>query len=323
LLIFVFKRKFGISSIRFSSVKLFNGIKPSFKYRLRNIPFVLFLLAIVLLLIALARPRIGSNPIYSEGIAIQMILDRSSSMIEERLMVGNNVVTYFDAAKNVAKDFIVGSSALNGRPNDAIGFSSFAGFSQENCPLTLDHTNLARIIDAINPAIPNSAEDGTAIGDAIYHSTLMLISADEYIKSDKKEYSVKSKIIILLTDGINNRGMEIEKAVGFAKENKIKIYSILFAGKQMQDAIEYRMGNILAQVNKLDYASKETEGKFYLAFDDKTLLDVYKDIDSLEKSQIKETYDNYFELFPFFLIAGFVLLIIEMILSQTIFRRLP
>jgi len=292
----------------------------------------------MLFLIAFARPRIGDqlSVDYTEGIAIQMVIDRSSSMTEPIIIEGKRV-NYLHAAKSVAKDFILGNdSGLSGRPNDIIGFSSFALYVQENCPLTLDHKNLVRIIDSIKTAIPNSPEDGTAIGDAIFHSVLSLVSADEYIKStednndeykpkstQQDEYTVKSKIVILLTDGLNRYGIDIDEASKYAKENDIKVYPILFAGKKLQELLQLNNRRVISHINKLKKSAETTEGKFFMAFDNRSLHQVYREIDKLEKSKIKESYFRYFELFPYFIIAGLILLILQMILSQTVFRRIP
>lgn len=326
VLIYLYLMKKRRSAILFSSVKLFDGIKPSIKHRLRHIPFILFILGLTCLLIALARPRKGDELAvdYTEGIAIQMVLDRSSSMVEEPLIIDGERKTYFDAAKNVATDFIAGNKELSGRKNDMIGLSSFAAYVQENCPMTLDHKNLVRIIDNVRPAIPRTKEDGTAIGDAIYHSVLTQVSTEEYLKENDDEYSIKSKVMILLTDGFQTAGeKEIKEGAEFAGDNDIKVYTILFAGRSLQQAINRGNREVIAYINQLKDAADITGAEFYLAFDNESLIDVYEDIDRLEKSKIKESYFRYHELFPYFLIAGLILLFLEMILSETLFRRIP
>lgn len=334
LLVYIYKRR--SSAVIFSSLSLFRGIKMSLKYRLRHIPFILFLASIILFLTAFARPRVGDqlSVDYTEGIAIQMVIDRSSSM-REALIINQQQMNYLEAAKNVAKDFILGNrGGLSGRPNDIVGFSSFALYVQENCPLTLDHKNLVRIIDSVKTAIPNSPEDGTAIGDAIFHSVLSLVSADEYIRSkgesedapkstQSNEYTVKSKIVILLTDGLNRYGMEISEASEYAKKNDIKVYPILFAGKKLQEAYQLGDRRVISHINNLKKSAETTNGKFFMAFDNRSLHQVYREIDKLEKSKIKESYFRYFELFPYFIIAGLILLLLQIILSQTIFRKIP
>ncbi|MFW5799233.1 MAG: vWA domain-containing protein [Spirochaetota bacterium] len=313
------------AKISFSSINLFDKVKPSLKHRLRFIPFILLILAMTMFIIAFARPRIGDELAvdYTEGIAIQMVLDRSSSMTKEPIRVDNEIITYFQAAKGVAQKFIKGNSeTLEGRPNDLIGFSSFSGYVQENCPLTLDHDNLTRIIESINP-VEFKQEDGTAIGDAIYHSVLTLISTDEYFRQSKDNYTVKSKVIILLTDGFNNTGMNIQDASKFAIDNDIKIYPILFAGKELQNEIRRRNKQVLANLSVLEETAKETKGRFFLAFDNQSLIDVYNEIDKLEKSKIKESYFRYYELFPTFILIGLGLIVLSIILSNTVFRQLP
>jgi Ca-activated chloride channel homolog len=326
LLVYLYLRKRRRSAILFSSVKLFDGVRPSLRYRLRHIPFILFIAGLLCLTIALARPRRGDELAvdYTEGIAIQMVLDRSSSMVDEKTTIGGEVRTYFDVAKEVAIDFIEGNEELSGRKNDMIGLSSFAAYVQENCPMTLDHKNLVRIVDSVRPAMPRTKEDGTAIGDAIYHSVLTQVSTEEYLKENDDEYFIQSKIMILLTDGIQTAGeKEIKQAAEFAKDNDIKVYTILFAGKSLQRAINMRNQQIIAYLNQLQDAADLTGAEFYLAFDNESLRQVYENIDQLEKSKIKESYYRYHELFSYFLIAGLVLLFLEMILSETGFRKVP
>jgi Ca-activated chloride channel family protein len=326
LLVYLYLRKRRRSAILFSSVKLFNGVRASLRYRLRHIPFILFIAGLLCLMIALARPRKGDELAvdYTEGIAIQMVLDRSSSMVDEKTTIGGEVRTYFDVAKEVAIDFIEGNEELSGRKNDMIGLSSFAAYVQENCPMTLDHKNLVRTVDSVRPAIPRTKEDGTSIGDAIYHSVLTQVSTEEYLKENDDEYSIQSKIMILLTDGIQTAGeKEIKQAAEFAKDNDIKVYTILFAGKSLQRAINMRNQQIIAYLNQLQDAADLTGAEFYLAFDNESLRQVYENIDQLEKSKIKESYYRYHELFSYFLIAGLALLFLEMILSETVFRKVP
>ncbi len=311
------------ATLIFSSTSFFQKPKPSLKMRLRHIPFILVVLAMICLLLALARPRMGDEQAkdYNQGIAIQMVLDRSGSMTQKHIVINGKKVNYFEAAKKVAKDFILGNEGLLGRPNDLIGFSSFATYVQENCPLTLDHDNLGNIIDFLKSALPK--ENRTAIGESVYHSVLMLVSLNDYLKNNKDDYSVQSKIIILLTDGENNWGRDLTTAARFAKKNKIRIYPIFLGNRGFKRALENGHPVAVQVIQGLRHLANETQGKFQLAFDNESLIQVYKEIDKLEKSNIKESYFRYRELFQYLLIAAFVLLLLEIILSETVFRRIP
>lgn len=325
LIILYYFRKKKQASILFSSLSFFEGIRPSVKFRLRHIPFFIFILAYISLLVAFSRPRLGHElkRDYKEGIAIQIILDRSSSMVKSPIQTENNkVVTYFELNKNVAKNFILGNEELPGRPSDIIGFSSFAAFVEENCPLTLDHKNLTRIIDTVKTVVFQS-EDGTAIGDAIYFSVLNLITIDEYILFDNEDYTIKSKIIILLTDGLNNTGRDVKSASEFAKDNNIKLYPIMYANQGLQKAINAGDAFVLKHINELEDSAEKTNGKFFLIRSSRELNNIYKEIDELEKSKLEEASLRYTELFPYFIIAALVLLLLEIMLSQTIFKRIP
>ncbi len=198
------RHKEDTSDIRYSTLSPFRSFKPGVRERLRHVPFALRMLGIALLIVALARPQTtasGQN-IYTEGIDIAMLLDISTSMLAEDFQP-NRV----EAAKEVAQHFI------EGRQNDRIGLVIFAGQSFTQCPMTLDYRVLKNLLRQVKPGM---VEDGTAIGMAIAQGVNRL-----------KDSKAKSKVMILLTDGVNNRG-EIDPltAAQIAQTFNIRIYTI-------------------------------------------------------------------------------------------------
>src|SRR3972149_764864 len=191
-------------SINYSSLKIFKSVSPNWKERLRHLPFILRCIAVGLFIVALARPQSFSSGenIYAEGIDIAMVLDISGSMLAEDFRPNR-----LDAAKNVIDEFI------QGRSTDRIGLVVFARDAFTQCPLTIDYTILRNLLKDIKSGM---IEDGTAIGNALANGVNRL-----------KTSEAKSKIIILLTDGVNNAG-EIDplSAANIAQDYGIRIYSI-------------------------------------------------------------------------------------------------
>jgi Ca-activated chloride channel homolog len=296
-------------SITYSSLNIFKNIAFSWRERFRHIPIILRVLAVALLIIALARPQnfsSGEN-IYTEGIDIAMVLDISGSMLAEDLKPNR-----IEAAKNVIDNFI------KGRTSDRIGLVIFARDSFTQCPLTVDYSVLRNLLSQIKSGM---IEDGTAIGNAIANGVNRL-----------KDSKAKSKVIILLTDGVNNSG-EVDPvfAAQIAKTFGIRIYTIGVGTKgeapypvQTPFGIRYQMIPVEIDESVLQQISKITGGEYYRATDNKTLEDIYDKIDKLEKSKVEITsYRNAKELFYGWLGAGLFLLVLEVGLSKSVFRRLP
>ncbi len=333
LLILTQTRRKSVATLRYSGIDHLRAAGFSWRVRFRRVLLLLRLSAILLFLIAFARPQKGLEMIRTskEGIAIQMVIDRSSSMKNPMAYKGKES-DRLDVVKEVLEVFLKGNEGeLKGRIDDMVGLSSFAGFVEENAPLTLDHNTLISFARTIRPA--SRIEDGTMIGDAIYYSTLRLISVDELLQNaDEKdnEYEVKSKIIILLTDGQQTRGgKDPVEASEFAKENGIKIYTIAIVSEgnyKQQNSIFGQFFSLMD--NRLDTSLLErvaeiTGGKFAKATSGESLVKIYEQIDQLEKSKFNESFTTYKEIFPLFVTIGFCLLILEQILSQTLFRKIP
>jgi Ca-activated chloride channel family protein len=299
------------ASIIFSDVSIPKDITAGFRVRYRHVPMLLRTLAIFIFIIALARPQAGQKEeeIITEGIDIMLTLDISGSMKAEDFAPQNRL----GAAKDVLREFI------KSRHNDRIGLVVFSRHSFTQCPLTLDYGVLFDLLDKVDIGM---IEDGTAIGMAISNAVNRL-----------RDPTVKSKIIILLTDGINNAGkidpMTASKA---AKTLDIKIYTIGAGrpGAAMYPVEDPIFGKRYVQVNTeidedlLKNIADETGGLYFRAKDKEGLREIYKTIGQLEKTQIEtKEYANYTELAGFFVLPGFLLLILEIISGNTIFSKIP
>lgn len=273
------------------------------------------LLAFALLIIAFARPRHGkgSTEVEASGIDIILTLDVSGSMEALDFELEGKPVNRLEVVKNVVAKFI------GQRPNDKLGMVAFAGRPYLVSPSTLDHEFLAKRLADVKMG---QVEDGTAIGSAIASSVAHL-----------RDSTAKSRIIVLLTDGVNNAGaVNPLTAAEAAKALGIKIYTI-GAGTRgeapmpVQDAFgRTRLQTVKVEIDEemLKEVSTATGGQSFRATDTASLEKIYESINQLEKTTRKlKKYQQYDELFLYFLIPGLALLLIELVLSQTRFRRLP
>ncbi len=333
LALFLGRRRRSRASLRFSSTALIREAGVSLRQRLMGLPVVLRVLAMLLLALALARPQMGTEKIrdVSRGIAIEMVVDRSSSMSAELRYRGRQQ-TRLDIAKEIFEQFVKGDgSKLSGRPADLIGMITFARYADTICPLTLAHGALSAFLPTVK-LVDQESEDGTAIGDAVALAAARLQTAEETLArqlGEQHDYEIKSKIIILLTDGENNAGdRTVEEAAKVAAEWGIKIYAIGVGGSGTR-TVRTPLGNWSVPGRGVDEDAlktlAETTGGLYRVADDaETLRAVYEEIDELEKSEIESTrFVDYREFFPPFLLAGLGLLVFEIVLSGTAFRRLP
>ncbi len=327
------------SAVRFSSLKLAKQIRPTLRQRLIWLPSALTLAAIVFLVLGLARPREGREQTIaeSEGIAIEMVVDRSGSMQAMDFQVNGEHVDRLTAIKKVAGDFVTGDQELDGRFSDLVGLITFAGYADGETPLTLDHSFL---VSQLNSAriVTNRSEDGTAIGDAISLAVEKLNALDA-----RQKQKVKSKVIILLTDGENNAGqLEPIQAAELAQTMGIKVYTIGVGTKgqapvPVTDALG-RKSLQWMQVN-IDEATLEkvasiTGGKYFRATDTDSLANIYAEIDQLEKTNVEaQHFVDYRELavqsyaagrftIPPLLLIAFTLLAARLLLEQTWLREL-
>ncbi len=331
-------RRFTVKrgTIRFSSTANAAKSGRSLRRRLYHLPTVIRILALVCLVIALARPQTGREQILdiSKGIAIEMVVDRSGSMGAEMEYDGRQM-TRLDVVKKVFKNFALGDdNDLPGRPDDLIGMIAFARYPDTICPLTLAHGALSPFLDIIK-LVKVRSEDGTAIGDALALAAARLEKADEALSRQrpgrKKTYQIKSKIIILLSDGENNAGKRSPlQAAKLAADWGIKVYAIAIGGGDAVQSIRTPFGVYKVPVSQrvdttaLKQVAEKTGGFFREATDAGSLSAIYKEIDQMEKSEIESVkFVDYNESFLPFALLALILIGLEIILSNTIFRKIP
>lgn len=326
----------GGGTLRFSSTATAARAGRSLRQRLLALPFALRLLALVLLAVALARPQEGKERVrdVSKGIAIEMVVDRSSSMGAE-MEYGNERVTRLEAVKRVFEQFVHGDRrGLAGRPSDLIGMIAFARYSDTVCPLTLGHGALSQFLENVQ-LVTRRSEDGTAIGDALALAAARLKTAEQTLARQAPDrartYEIKSKVVILLTDGENNCGKRgVEEAARLAKEWGVKVYAIGVGGGDGVTTVNTPFGNYKVGMGSgvdertLQEVAEITGGMYRLADDAETLRGVYKEIDELERSEIESVrFMDYREVFWPWALAALAVLGLETLLNCTIFRRIP
>jgi len=294
--------------VRMPGLEPFSGTGTTFRHYLRHILFAMRALAIALLIIVVARPQKTSSfqDVSTEGIDIVLTQDISGSMLARDFKPDR-----LEAAKNIATEFI------SGRPYDRIGLVVFSGESFTQCPLTTDHAVLINLLREIQSGM---IEDGTAIG-------MGLATAVNRIKDSK----AKSKVIILLTDGVNNRGeIAPATAAGIAKTFGIRVYTIGVGTQgtapypvQTPYGIQYQDMPVEIDEGILQEIAKNTGGKYFRATDNDKLTQVYKEIDKLEKSKIDvRQFSKKEERYLIPALIAFCMLIFELTARNTIFKNL-
>lgn len=307
---YVMKGRKRRASISVPYTGMFAAVGKSWKCYLIHLPFILEMLAFAMLAVILARPQTTDRwqDTEIEGIDIMMCVDVSTSMLAQDLKPNR-----LEAAKSVAAEFI------NGRPNDNIGLSIFAGEAFTQCPMTVDHAVLLNMFNSVSSDIAARGiiDDGTAIGMGLANAISRL-----------KDSQAKSKVIILLTDGSNNRG-EISPltAADMAKSFGIRVYTI---GVGTNGTAPYPYGgttvNMAVEIDEdvLRQIAATANGQYYRATSNSKLKEVYEEIDKLERTklQVKEFSRNQEEYQPFALVLLLSLLGI-VLLRQTVLRTIP
>ncbi|MBO7725597.1 MAG: VWA domain-containing protein [Thermoguttaceae bacterium] len=307
----------------FSSLTVFGALPKTWASRL--FPFVraLIPLGLILATVALARPQWGEqeNRVESEGIAMAICLDRSGSMRNEDFVLGNQRVERFDAVKKIFHDFVLGDGKYSGRPNDKIALVVFGGYVDALCPLTLDHEALAEMLRTVRVPDPPVNRRGELIPDQLFQEESATAIGDALAAAvgRLKDADAKSKVIVLLSDGVQNVGeVTAEEAAELAKEFGIRIYTIGIGTRgSMFDPLDF-------DEETLRRVAEIADGEYYSAENTETLDRVCRQIDKLEKSQYKESvYTLYRELYTWFLFPGIVLILLGIVLRTTRFRSLP
>ena len=298
-------------SMKVSTIAPFgNGIK-SFRNRILHLPFVLRILTLSMVIIVLARPQSSDSWEESdiEGIDIMLATDVSTSMLAMDLKPNR-----IEAAKEVAAKFV------NSRKNDNIGLTIFAGESFTQCPLTIDHAVMLNMLNAIkcDIALNGIIEDGTAIGMGIANGVSRL-----------KDSKAKSKVIILLTDGSNNSGeISPEAAAEIAKEFGVRIYTIGVGTNSETAPFPYgdQVVNVPVEIDEatLKKIAQITDGKYYRATSKESLGEIYSEIDKLERTKLHaRQFSAYNEEYQIFALIALLSLMLEIILRNTVLRKIP
>ena len=307
----------------FSSLSLLPTVAIGWRARFAWVPDALLAAALLALVVALAGPRIGerTSHVQREGIAIMMVVDTSGSMSALDLSTSNRERTRLQAVQDVFERFVLGGGELPGRPDDAIGLVSFAGYADTAAPLTLDHENLVAV--ARNLEITTLREENfTAIGDALGLAVERL-----------RESPAESRIALLLTDGVNNAGVETPAAAAeLARSQNVKVYTIGAGstGIAHMRVPDGRRGTTLRAVaveideETLRDVAERTGGRYFRADNAEALVDVYAEIDRLERTRITEDRTRqYNELYAAPLLAALLLAALGWLARGAVFARVP
>ena len=303
---YIYELRKADASLQLSDTQTLGKQPKSARIYLLHVPFVLRVACITLLSIALARPQLTNrwSSESTEGIDIMMALDISGTMQAEDLKPNR-----LEAAKQVASDFVIA------RPNDQIGLVVFAGESFTQCPLTTDHAVLINLFKSVKFGM---IEDGTAIGLGLANAVNRM-----------KDSQTKSKVIILLTDGSNNRGeIDPQTAAEIAKTYGIRVYAIGVGSHgqarvpvQSPVGVQYMMMDSEFDESTLQRIANTTGGQYFRATDNSSLKSIYEQIDQLEKTKLRvREYAKHTDIFPPFIVAALLCLIAEIILRYFVLR---
>lgn len=306
---YIMKRKRNEATLQISDARVYAHTPKSFRIYLLHAPFVLRLIALVMVILVLARPQSTDSWQNSEieGIDIMLAIDISTSMLAEDLKPNR-----LEAAKDVAAEFI------NGRPTDNIGITLFAGETFTQCPLTTDHAVLLNFVHNIQTGI---IEDGTAVGMGVANAVTRL-----------KDSKAKSKVIILLTDGTNNKGdISPLTAAEIAKSFGIRIYTIGVGTNDMAPYPHHTPRGIVYSDMKVEIDEKAltqiadiTDGDYFRATSNSKLKEVYQEIDKLERTKLSvKEYSKRQEEYHLFALIAFLCVLAEVLLRNSILKKIP
>lgn len=311
---YVMRHKKSHPSLTITSISSYRQMPKTLRQRLIHLPFLLRIVCLVMIVLVLARP-VTTNEWKErniEGIDIMLAMDISTSMLAEDLRPNR-----LEAAKEVATQFI------QGRPNDNIGLTVFAGEAYTQCPMTVDHASLLNMLHSMdcNMVLKGMLDDGTAIGMGLANAVSRL-----------KESNAKSKVVILLTDGSNNTGdISPLMAADIAAEFGIRVYTIgvgknglanypMYAG----GTVQYVKIPVEIDTKTLNEIARKTGGDSYRATSKSKLEDVYHEIDKLEKSKLNvKQFSKHYEAYQLFGWIAVISLLLELLLKLLYFKRLP
>jgi Ca-activated chloride channel family protein len=306
---YIWKDREANAAIRFSTLKGFAGAGRTAKYWLRHILFAIRLIILSLIIIVLARPQSVNKwqDVNTEGIDIIIALDISGSMLAQDFKPDR-----LEASKAVAIEFV------SGRPTDRIGLVVYSAESFTQCPLTTDHAVLINLFHDIKSGM---IEDGTAIGMGLANAVSRL-----------KDSKAKSKVVILLTDGVNNRGSIAPlTAAEIARTFNIRVYTIGVgtqgtapAPVQTPYGVQIRQVPVEIDEQILQQIANTTDGKYFRATNNQKLIEIYKEIDQMEKSKVDvREYSRKEEEYLAYGLGAVILLLFEIIVRKTVLRNIP
>ncbi len=311
ILWYALKYKKSQPALKMPETAKYRYVPKSFRIYLMHVPFILRIILLILVVIILARPQ--SKNTWSntdvEGIDMMLAVDVSTSMLAQDFKP-NRV----EALKEIAKRFI------ETRPNDNIGLTVFAGEAYTQCPLTIDHSILMSLYETVDcqMAANGTLEDGTAIGDGIMNSLIRL-----------RDSKAKSKVLILLTDGVNNRGnISPMTAAEIAKKNKVRIYTVGI-GKNGMAMYPLPTGGTVMMPTEIDEKTMTdiaelTGGKYFRAKKNSELEEIYREIDKMERTKFNVTqYSKRNELYEPFAVAALIVFLLELLMRLVVLKRLP
>lgn len=323
VVVYLLSRRAG-GTVVFSSLRLLPRTSSSWRTRFAWAPDLLLAIAALALVVAMAGPRIPDRQsrVTREGIAIAMVVDISGSMQALDLSTEQEELTRLDAAMQVFTEFVRGGDGLRGRPDDAIGIVSFARYADTRCPPTLDHGILFDVASDLE-IVTDRSEDGTALGDGLALAVQLLSDAP-----------VDSRVAIVLTDGVNNAGVESPLAAAeLAATQNVRVYTIgagttgvapvraqdPFTGRTILRAVPVEIDEVT-----LEEIARRTNGRYFRATDSESLRRIYEEIDDLERTEIvQERYRDYHEYYGYSLAAALILASLAWLARGTVLRRLP
>lgn len=337
LVAFVWRHRRPGPTVIYSSVDLVSSLPTTFRQRFcACLPWIQ-LLAAILMIGALARPQSADEKtrIRTEGIAIQMCIDRSGSMQAMDFSIDGERVDRLTAVKEVLREFVSGDGQFTGRPNDLIGLIAFGGFATALCPPTLDHDAVLSVLETVEIPVPIRDENGRVINEQLLREEQATAIGDALALSVEriKNVDAVSRIVVLLSDGENTAGIiDPEDAIAAAEQFGIKVYTIGIGSDGMAPfpAVDVfgdtvlRLQPVRLDERTLKQIASKTGGKYFNAKDIDSLANVYAEIDQLERTEIEGTvYRNYKELYWWLLVIGMGVWVTAIVFSETWLKTIP